>query len=271
MEGKHKRTETPGFRHWWYHPLLLTLPPLLAGWIILRSESLQGTGRNGEGGAGNAPSGISPSRKRVSRERDPAEILSGLKKIEISGENGDGQRDLAIDIDRTGKGMIPVLVGLLGEEDLDSELGLALLGRWVDLAPADAAEFVLSRGGEGSAALDSLLAARWTSADPDAALEWIVGLPDGSRKEVMLATAGRGLALVSPVDAIGVALTIREGSDSRASLLEFSASQWAAEDPVGAAAWVEEFSKRHRVGKDRLCSRRIARPDQAARSRRSDP
>lgn len=84
----------------------------------------------------------------------------------------------------------------------------------------------------------------WTHREPDAALAWILKVPDASLRESLFAVGAKAIAVTDPDLAAGwlVAAVKTEGvsSDAALSIVE----TWVAQDPAKAASWAAQFPER---------------------------
>ena len=77
----------------------------------------------------------------------------------------------------------------------------------------------------------------WTQSDPRSAFEWVLTQPPSSGQSSLLATTLGAYATTDPERALALASNLDGGHRSRA--IETVIRQWASEDPLAAAAWLD--------------------------------
>ena len=80
----------------------------------------------------------------------------------------------------------------------------------------------------------------WTQSDPRSAFEWVRAQPPSSGQSSLLATTLGAYATSDPERALALASNLDGGHRSRA--IETILRQWANEDPLAAAAWLDSSS-----------------------------
>ena len=86
-------------------------------------------------------------------------------------------------------------------------------------------------------AVQNSLINSWTQSDPRSAFEWVLTQPPSSGQSSLLATTLGAYATSDPERALALASNLDGGHRSRA--IETVIRQWAREDPLAAAAWLD--------------------------------
>ena len=107
------------------------------------------------------------------------------------------------------------------------------------------------------------VAEQWARQDPDAALAWATGLPDGQRRGALSGIMSN-LLESDPRRAVSVAMAMEPGD--RSSLLGQIAGAWAAQSPGEAVAWINTLEEGEREGtlREALGSWATSAPSEAA-------
>ena len=143
-----------------------------------------------------------------------------------------------------------------------SQALFSFCGDWASLDPRGAAEFIsnsadtdfpLARSESVQAGSDAadisgrlksqmleIIAARWTSADPDAALTWAAQMPSGNSRDAFIAGLSSALGEAAPASAAGLVASMTPGSpQSNAALTVLL--EWGRDDLAGAGDWLKLF------------------------------
>ena len=132
------------------------------------------------------------------------------------------------------------IAGTLDPEERRS-IAQRVLGVWARTDPSAAlAALEEMADPQLTQAVQHSLISSWTQSDPRAAFEWVLAQPPSSGQSSLLATTLGAYATSDPERALALASNLDGGHRSRA--IETVIRQWAREDPLAAAAWLDSSS-----------------------------
>lgn len=91
--------------------------------------------------------------------------------------------------------------------------------------------------------LAATIGREWSRRDPDAALGWATGLPDGQRRDALAAVLGSVIVTDSER---ALAMANRLSAEDRNSIVGELAGEWARRSPEAALSWIETLGGSHR-------------------------
>jgi hypothetical protein len=258
---------------WW----IIVLPLALSGFALglIYDDGVRGT-RDGQLAATVAIEsvGVTPKQQRRSGETR----LNPVQRITLACEQP-GRVQRMHDLDEilrslTLQELRDAAPGVLAIRESRRDALIALFSRWVELDPADAAEFAVTRASYAAWGTDYFLTI-WSKVDMDAALrwycarrppvheeqvlplqvfrekwqeparafEWILGLPDdlARGKPWMLAQSAEYWAKKDPASAMERVARL-ENTIYRAQAMNAVMVEWARTDMAHAKAWLLQLS-----------------------------
>lgn len=221
-------------------PLPLTIAlAALAGTVALISLRWNDVSKHGDAGK-SASEGASTSAVNVSNQPGAHPGAWNLVRPDGTGAEADKMTaELKAEVDRisaTLAAMPPIQPG-----EVENEEALELLRRWAAIDPASAIQYA-ARHPElhGKATLPADLLTLWLDQKGERAMQWVMTLPKGELRSLLLPSVISLIAERDPKTALQMAGDL--AGDARSSALSALFTEWASVDPRAAVEQAGELA-----------------------------